>query len=529
MATIELIGSIDTQPHYESADIAELLLTDRKELHVGDDFTGRPETRIYANERNVVKIRAELQLSDEKAHLWTVDVLNKEREIAVHHPYKTWFITKDAVTKSILVGSICPRLKPLHIELKNAPESLSDQTRYLNIFQSVFSQYFLLAKTTDFKLDEGLSNFAVDDNDTVFYLDDEYYSWDNFVAFSIMLGVFIRSFVWLNQEFSQKLTQIIVELIDDIFKDPHCRIIISSQLQSLFMPSDQKQQVLTEFVNGLSRTPISGQKKKPKKKQANKSNDRFFAVMGDIHANEPALDSVLTYYKEQNIEQGIVLGDIVGYGPDPKVCIEKLQDSPFEIIKGNHDHAVAMANTDRGFSNNAKTVIDWTIDQLDEDHREWLKYLPSFSEQNEWLAVHGAPIDPAFFYGYVYMMTAKDNLDYLQEKSISLCFHGHSHMPGIYARDKHDLDCHLTDEQVNLSKYQNMLVCPGSVGQPRNGNPGAQCAIYDREKQTIDFITIPYSIDPVIERMKNYNVTRPLVATTARQGNNMVRFYHLLV
>lgn len=510
METIELIGSIDTQQHYEPTDIADLLLTDKKELYVGDGFTGRPETRIYANELNVVKIRAELQLSDEKAHLWAVDVLNKEREITVHHPYKTWFITKDAITKSILVGSICPRLKPLHIELKTAPESLADEARYLNIFQSVFSHYFLLAKTNDLKLDEGLSNFAVDENDTVFYLDDEYYSWDNFVSFSIMLGVFIRSFTWLNQEFSQKLIAIIIELIDDIFKDPHCRVIISSQLQSLFMPSNEKQQVLTEFIIGLTKTPILNHKKNAQKKQIKKLNDRYLAIMGDIHANEPALDTVLSYYKEQNIKQGIVLGDIVGYGPDPRACIEKLQDSPFEIIKGNHDHAVAIANTDRGFSSNAKTVINWTIEQLDEEHREWLKYLPSFSEQKEWLAVHGAPIDPAFFYGYVYMMTSKDNLDCLQEKSIPLCFHGHSHMPGIYARDKHHIDCHITDAQINLSKYLNALVCPGSVGQPRNGKPGAQCAVYDREKQTIDFISIPYPIDAVVERMKNNMLPAPL-------------------
>jgi len=509
MSTITLIGSIDAQQHYNSVEIAELLTDDRKVFHVGENFTGRPNTRIYANQQDVVKIRAELELSNEKAHLWAANVLSQEREIAVHHPHKTWFIANDPTVQSVLVGSICPRLQPLHIELKTAPETLPEQTRYLNILQSVFYQYLQLAKTTGFKLDEGLSNFAIDDKDTVYYLDDEYYSWDIFVTFSVMLGVFIRSFDWLNKGFIQQLTEVLVALIDDIFQDPHYRIIISTQLQPLFMPTYQKQQVLGEIINGLSKIPVSIGNKFCKKK-TKKLNGRYLAVMADIHANETALDCVLAYYKEHNIDQGIVLGDIVGYGPDPRICIEKLQESPFEIIKGNHDHAVAMTNITKGFSNNARTVVNWTIEQLGEEYREWLKYLPSFVQQKDWLAVHGAPIDPAFFYGYVYLMTAVDNLDYLQEKTISLCFHGHSHMPGVYARDKGGFDHHLSREQIKLTKYQNALVCPGAVGQPRNGNPGAQCAVYDREKQVVNFITLPYSVDSVVERMKQHDLPAPL-------------------
>ncbi|MCK5664354.1 MAG: metallophosphoesterase, partial [Thiotrichaceae bacterium] len=269
--------------------------------------------------------------------------------------------------------------------------------------------------------------------------------------------------------------------------------------------SDEKRQLLLELINVLSKTPIAAVSKSGVKTKK-KSNDRYLAVMADIHANEAALDCVLDFYKEENIQQGIVLGDIVGYGPAPRICIEKLQDSPFEVIKGNHDHAVAMANTERGFSASAKAVIDWTIEQLEEPHREWLKYLPSFSKNDNWLAVHGAPIDPTFLYGYVYLMTAEDNLNYLQEKEISLCFHGHSHMPGIAPRGKNKQDHHLTDKEVALEKYKQLLICPGSVGQPRNGNLGAQCAVYDREKELFNFINLPYSVEPVVQRMKDNNL-----------------------
>ncbi|NOQ64312.1 MAG: hypothetical protein GQ582_07355 [Methyloprofundus sp.] len=513
MPRIELIGSNDTQQHYKASDIAELLSADKEQLMVGGDFMGRPDTCIYVNEHSVVKIRAELDLNDEKAKYWVNDILQKEREIAVHHPHKTWFLVCEEGRDLVVVGSICPRLQPLHILLKSAPETEQEQARYLKIMDAVFQLYFQLAKKTGFKLDEGLSNFAIDAQDTVYYLDDEYYTWDNFVAFAVMQGVFLRAYSWLNIAFIRQVAEHLVAVIDGIYHDPHCRVIISTQLQSLFMPSDEKQALVTEWVAVLSQspvlkpsstsTPLTAPSNPVPKKQ---SKNRFIAVMADIHANEAALDCVLDFYKQEGIQQGIVLGDIVGYGPDPSVCIEKIQDSPFEVIKGNHDHAAAMANTERGFSRSSALVIDWTIEQLDKSQREWLKYLPSFIENDDWFAVHGAPMDPSFLYGYVYVMTAGDNLDYMQDKGLSLCFHGHSHMPGIYARDEKGRDHHLTDKEIVLSDYKQLLVCPGSVGQPRNGKIEAQCAVYDQEEGIMSFIDIPYAVDPVAQRMKDYGL-----------------------
>lgn len=510
MPSIELIGSIDKSIHYKTEYIETLLSSNRQALNIGTSFTGRPDTRIHVNNHDIVKIRAELQLSEKKAHLWANDILHKEQDLLIHHPHKTWFISNNHITSSILVGNVCPRLRPLHIELKPTPTSELERTRYLTILQSVFKLYFQLAKEKELKLDEGLSNFAIDKTDTLYYLDDEYYTWDNFIAFSAMFGVFIRTFTWLDIDFMRHLTDILVTLVDDIFQDPHYRVIISSQLQPLFMAAGLKEELLAETIKGFSKKPISTTKTSNPQRTKKYTNNRYLAIMADIHANEAALDTVLAFYKEQHIDQGIVLGDIVGYGPDPKVCIEKLQDSPFEIIKGNHDHATAIAEVKKGYSKDAETVINWTIGQLDNSHLEWLKYLPSFLQHKDWFAVHGAPMDPAFFYGYVYSMTAEDNLDYMQKKNISLCFHGHSHMQGVYARDHFFADHHLSDQKVKQSKYQALLVCPGSVGQPRNGKPHAQCAIYDRVDKKINFFSLPYPVDSVVQRMKDYNLPKPL-------------------
>jgi len=511
MATIELIGANDRQVHYSAEYIAEILSTRQVPLAVGSDFIGRPETRIYTNHRDVVKIRAELNLSRGKAEQWAAKVLKKEQQLGIHHPRKTWFIIDNPANDSVLVGSICPQLKPLNLELKAPPATASERSRYLNILVGMFEKYLLLAKTADVKLDEGLSNFAVDEGGRIYYLDDEYYGWDHFVAFSVMLGVFIRSYDWLDTAFMEELTAVLVRLIDGIFQDPHCRTIIGGQLQSLFMPSEQKERLLKKLLTGLARTPVNPAAYHAGKKSAvpARVNPHLHAVMADIHANDAALEVILDFYRQHHIVQGIVLGDLVGYGPEPQRCIEMLQDSPFDIIKGNHDHAVATNNLKLGISGNAKTVIEWTIERLPQEHRTWLDDLPAYLEHPHWLAVHGAPIDPAFFYAYVYPMTAEENLDHMQQKGIGLCLHGHTHTPGIYARDRFYRDRFIagnSSDRIGLADYRHSLMCPGSVGQPRNGHPNSQCAIFDSEKREMVFISLPYDVAAVVDKIKRYGL-----------------------
>jgi len=114
--------------------------------------------------------------------------------------------------------------------------------------------YLTLAKNTNHKLDEGLSNFAVSDNGVVYYLDDEYYQWDKFISFAMMLGVYIRSFEWLDEDFITELGNTLVGLLDNIFHDEHCKVIIARQLHSLFMPQGQKEQLLDTLIQTLTQT-----------------------------------------------------------------------------------------------------------------------------------------------------------------------------------------------------------------------------------------------------------------------------------
>jgi len=510
MQTIEIMGAIDACPHYNPSYLLSLLDTGVQALRLGSDFVGRPGTQIHANRQDVIKIRNDVKLPAPEAREWIQQTLQIERQMAVHHPHKTWLLIS-ADTQNLQIASVCPRLSPLHVALKSG----QDQQRNLALLSEFFKLYLNLAHATGKKLDEGLSNFGVSAEGQVYYLDDEYYAWDDFVALAVMLGVFIRTFSWFDQAFINALGSQLLRILAEIFDAPDSPSIIARHLQPLFMPNAEKEQLQKQLVNMLllsgkrpsipfaplptAAKPIISQEvaTKPPKKQ---TKGRFLALLADIHANYAALSCVLDYLNTEGIGDVLVLGDIVGYGPEPQACIERLQNSRFQIIKGNHDHAAATGDVPLGFSKDAQTVIAWTNALLSAEQRAWLEQLPLFLQQENWYAVHGAPMDKSYFNAYVYLMTYQDNLDYMQQHNMPLCFHGHSHMPGVFAR-RLQRDVTKSGPRVNLLRYQHKLVCPGSVGQPRNGSTATQFAIYDRQQDHVSFINLPYDHESVIAKM----------------------------
>lgn len=520
MQTIEIIGSIDGQCHYDRPYIAELLQSGLQSLVVGTEFMGRPGTLVYANQNDVIKIASDLNFTAMQAAGWVQQTLQKERQMAVHHPHKTWLLI-GGEGGECFIASACPRLSPLHVALKSA----QDGQYNLALLTAAFKLYLTLAKTSGEKLDEGLSNFAVSADGQVYYLDDEYYAWDDFVAFSIMLGVFIRNSNWIDLAFIDGLGHNLAILLQAIFQDGECRRVIAEQLQTLFMPNEEKEQLLKRLIKSLLQTPATAldsgagtalvQATTAARTADKRLAGRYIALLADIHANYSALSCVLDYLEAEGIHEGIVLGDIVGYGPEPKECIERLRNSPFQIIKGNHDDYVASGERALGFSNEAKAVIDWTVGHLSADERGWLNGLPPFMQQDEWYAVHGAPMDSEHFHAYVYTMTYQDNLDYMQQNGMGLCFHGHSHMPGVFARRQRS-DEHTIRPLVDLAHYQQALVCPGSIGQPRNGCTDTQFAIYDREQRRVVFMALPYDHEAVIAKMRLHGLPEGLALRLSR-------------
>ncbi|MBL1260611.1 MAG: metallophosphoesterase [Thiotrichaceae bacterium] len=237
--------------------------------------------------------------------------------------------------------------------------------------------------------------------------------------------------------------------------------------------------------------------------------DDLMAVITDIHSNESALVAVLAELDNLGVKNGIVLGDIVGYGPHPDACIQLLIESGFSVIKGNHDNAVATGNSSRGLFHLARWLVDWSRERLSQQHKEWLEQLPPYIRQDNWLALHGAPVDKTFFNAYVYKMTYEDNLNNLEKRNIPICFHGHSHLSTVYYRE--GSGDKLSNESSLTLNHQASLVCSGSVGKTRSQVPQAEFSVFNRKTLDIKFYKIFYKMAKTLDDMERFNFPEKLI------------------
>jgi len=503
-SNITIVGSVGEKNIYSEKDIELALSSESTDLEHGEKFTGRPGTKIHISHHAVVKMRTELKLDARSTKLWAQKTLEKEQTYKIHHPHKTWFIISEHEGEDFVIGNIAPRLIPLHTVLVRQEASEKDIEKFLNYLGKLFGLYCRIAQNFRLRLDEGLSNFGVTNEGEIYYLDDDLYIWDRFISCAHMLGVYFRLLLWLRGEYAQQFGKIMRAAIQTHFSDAQFATVLAEQLRNVFMPAKEQREALQAFIEMLT---------KRQRLQVPKLLDSAnrIALLSDIHANLPALEKVLDFIKNQSIDEGLILGDIVGYGPHPSECIECIQDTGFMVIKGNHDHGLGTENVRKSFSNTAKWALEWSMDKVTSTQKKWLNDLPPVLHSKHWMAVHGSPIDPTFFNAYVYHMTVEDNLDFMKDKKITLCFHGHTHIPGIYARDNLMRDEYYFESEIQLSTFNQTLICPGSVGQPRNREVGAQFAIFDREQQTLQFHLLNYSIDKTVNDMENYGFPEALI------------------
>src|SRR5689334_5043521 len=152
-----------------------------------------------------------------------------------------------------------------------------------------------------------------------------------------------------------------------------------------------------------------------------------YLVLTDIHANLEALDASLAHARAQGFDRTLVLGDLVGYGPDPNTVVDRVMAlQPFAIVRGNHDKvAVGLEQAD-GFNAVARNAARWTLDVLTAQHRKWLAELPMGPiDVDEIVQIcHGSPFDED---AYIF-----DELDAVRAVKLSsrpLCLFGHTHYP----------------------------------------------------------------------------------------------------
>ena len=224
--------------------------------------------------------------------------------------------------------------------------------------------------------------------------------------------------------------------------------------------------------------------------------------ISDIHSNLEALDAVLEDIRQQGISEVYCLGDIVGYGPNPRECLEKVMELDVCIL-GNHDEAVLF--DPEGFNHVALRAIVWTRDQL-KGHRgesaaamrcwDFLGELPRIRTEGDFMFVHGSPRDPTNEYVFEFDVYNGRKMEALFDRIERYCFQGHTHIPGVFTHRKFFSpdDCNfqyrLTDEKV--------MINVGSVGQPRDCDPRA-CYVVVIDDQ-VTFRRVEYAIDTTVEK-----------------------------
>ena len=498
---IQIVDSIQPEQSIDLDTIHEIFNHEFRPLIHGETFTGRPVTQIIADDHYVIKCRSEHQFNEFDSRRWIEKTLEKERLYGIHHPTKTWFYIRQP--EQILIANITPKLLPLHIAHNtNSPDNL------LKFMESMADMYLQSAANLSIKLDEGLSNYGIDQQGKLYYLDDDIYKWDKFTGLTQILGVWFRQLEWLNQEYAQELGTIFHKMLLKYFTDTHWIIVISRQINKLFCANEIQIARKEYFLKGFEKPSLVTSIKEVQ--QPSVIKDKRFAILADIHANYPALMTVLNQLDKLEIKEAIVLGDTVGYGPHPVECIRELQKRNFLVIKGNHDHALITGVPARGFSSVGRWVLEWSSVEVGDAECNWLAALPAYHQQDNWMAVHGAPQDKTFFNAYVYRLTYEENLAYLADHAIPICIHGHTHVQGTYyRRGKHqgfeDAD------QLQLSDIDHCLVCPGSVGQPRSGKTGAEFAIFDQQQGIIQFHQVDYDLEQTARDMYHHGFPIQLI------------------
>jgi diadenosine tetraphosphatase ApaH/serine/threonine PP2A family protein phosphatase len=233
-----------------------------------------------------------------------------------------------------------------------------------------------------------------------------------------------------------------------------------------------------------------------------------YLVISDIHANLEAFDTVMAEAKAIGYDRVLLLGDLVGYGADPNAVCERVRDlKPDAVIRGNHDKVGSGVETPEGFNAVARNAIKWTYETLTTENREWLAGLPAgpMIVDDTIEICHGTPFDED-----AYVFDDLDALRALHAARRPLCLFGHTHVQVGHYLSRDQFGLATADEQrplaITLDDGNRYLVNPGSVGQPRDGDPRAGFGIVDTAAREMMIYRVEYPIARAQARILEENL-----------------------
>jgi len=245
------------------------------------------------------------------------------------------------------------------------------------------------------------------------------------------------------------------------------------------------------------------------------------ALISDIHSNIESLEAVLADIRDQGISEIYCLGDLVGYGPNPREVIDEAMKCPVCLL-GNHDQGALF--DPEGFNSGAERAIFWTRNQLENGpdatasrQRRWdfLGELPRSRLEGTLLFVHGSARNPLNEYVFPEDIYNKRKLEKIFALIPRHAFQGHTHVPGVFTENFNFFSPEELNNEYRLSQEKAMINV-GSVGQPRDGNPRACYVVL--EDDVVRFRRVEYPLEKTIAKIYDVQELDNFLGDRLRDG-----------
>lgn len=214
-----------------------------------------------------------------------------------------------------------------------------------------------------------------------------------------------------------------------------------------------------------------------------------YGILSDIHANLEALTSVLEDARSKGVKRFVCLGDIVGYNANPAECIEVIRGLGCQVIMGNHDSYTVADEIPSVVNDRARKSLEWTRNNITEEHLEWLAALPMARRVGGFEIIHASMNDPET---WNYVVNGIDAILHFHHQETPLCFFGHTHSPMYFTTE--DRKTNRGEDCIKLNDEYQYFINVGSVGQPRGDDKRAQYVIYDMKEKTVELQRVDYDV-----------------------------------
>ena len=245
-----------------------------------------------------------------------------------------------------------------------------------------------------------------------------------------------------------------------------------------------------------------------------------YLILSDMHANWSAFQAVLRRVRRKRFDAILVLGDLVGYGAAPNQVVDAVRGLRGRVhrVRGNHDKVVAGIDSGRYFNQTALAAAAWTAERLTPVNRRFVHDLPQGPHEVEaGLAIcHGAPIDEDR-----YLFSDHDALEVFSQWEVPVTFFGHTHVTSMFSLAGRRIGvAQLSGESgmLDLDPGGRYLINPGSIGQPRDGDPRASYMTYDSARRRVRWWRVPYPVETAQKRIRDAGLPLQLAERLALGG-----------